>query len=104
MLKVTNRQYSFNVEILVKVGDLVANMSYQIFVGERGKKLVFDKDRCDITDIEYMGVKIEGYGNWTKFSNFHKEMGINYTEALWEAADKVVTDKEIQKVVNTIKL
>ena len=104
MLKVTNRQYSFNVETEVKVGDLVTNVVYQIFVGQKDGKLVFDKDQCDITDTHYMGVKIEGYGNWRKFCDFHKEMGIDFSAALWEAADKIVTDKEVEKIVKTIKL
>ena len=104
MLKVTNRSYSFNIEVEVKVGDLVANVIYQIFVGQESGKLTFDKDHCDITNMEYMGIKMEGYQNWKKFCEFHKEMGIDFNKALWEAADKIVTNKEIEKIVKTIKL
>jgi hypothetical protein len=49
-----------------------------------------------------MGVSIDGYSNWRKFYDFHKEMGIDFQDLLQKEFDKVWTDEFTAQYIKDI--
>lgn len=90
----------------VKVGNLKATLVMQVFVYgfKDDGSILMDMDFVDINDISFEGIPIEGYDNWKKFKNFHKEMGIDFDSILNEKANEIF-DNDFFKdiVVNDVK-
>ena len=100
-MKVTSNVLMSNVEIPVQIGGLKLTVIHQlcIYKGKHGEAS-WDVDIIDHSDITYMGVPIEStYDNWKKFTNFHKEMGIDFNKLIREEACKVFDDKAISLLV-----
>ena len=88
-MKVVRKLVILTLSVPVKVGNLVADMEYQmhIFEGKNGKA-EYDLEWTDILEVFFEGVRIE---NYRKFEKFHSEMGINYDKLLQEKAELQLT-------------
>jgi hypothetical protein len=89
--------YQFEVE----VGDVKAtlDMSLVVWKDDSDEEVQYETEFTDVTNITYRGMEIEGYGKWTKFKEFHMEMGIDYEALIQAEYDKVVTDEVVNKLV-----
>jgi hypothetical protein len=85
----------------VTVGDVKAtlDMSLVVWKDDSDEEVQFETEFTDVTNITYRGMEIEGYGKWTKFKEFHMEMGIDYEALIQAEYDKVVTDEVVNKLV-----
>ena len=100
-MKVTSNLLMSNVEFPVQIGGLKLTVIHQlcIYKGKHGEAS-WEAEIIDHSDITYMGVPIESnYTNWKKFTNFHKEMGIDFDKLIREEANKVFDDKAISLLV-----
>jgi DNA modification methylase len=61
-----------------------------------------DVDFMDQADTTYMGVAIEGYTNWKKFLEFHREMGIDFGTILNDKFDEIWTKEFTTEFVKDI--
>jgi hypothetical protein len=103
-MKIIQKTFNLTVEVPVQVGELRAVTEAQIWVYnmlEDGIRKV-DVDYHDVRDITYMGIKIEGYKNWHKFTEFHKEMGIDFNAAIHTECFKIMSDEAVQDLVKDI--
>jgi hypothetical protein len=89
----------------VTVGDIkaIVEMSLVVWKDNDDNSIQHETEFTDITYITYRGMEIQGYDKWTKFKEFHKEMGIDYDKLIQAEYDKVVTDKAINKLVKETK-
>ena len=100
-MKVTSNVLMSNVEIPVQIGGLKLTVIHQlcIYKGKHGEAS-WDVDIIDHSDITYMGIPIEDtYDAWKKFTNFHKEIGIDFDKLIGEEASKVFDDKAVALLV-----
>lgn len=100
-MKVTSNVLMSNVEIPVQIGGLKLTVIHQlcIYKGKHGEAS-WDVDIMDRSDITYMGIPIEDtYDAWKKFTDFHKEIGIDFNKLINEEASKVFDDKAVALLV-----
>ena len=100
-MKVTSNVLMSNVEIPVQIGGLKLTVIHQlcIYKGKHGEAS-WDVEIIDHSDITYMGIPIEDtYDAWKKFTNFHKEIGIDFDKLIGEEASKVFDDKAVALLV-----
>jgi hypothetical protein len=101
-MKVTAATLMLNIENKIEVGPLKLNVIHQVcfYEGKNGE-IACDFDFMDQTDVTYMGVPIStGYDNWKKFTNFHKEMGIDFDKLIDEESAKIVNDSTACELVD----
>ncbi len=101
-MKVTHATLMLNVENKIEVGPLKLNVIHQVcfYEGKNGE-IACDVDFIDRTDITYMGVPIENtYDAWKKFTNFHKEMGIDFDKRIDEESAKIVNNSTACELVD----
>ncbi len=93
-----------NVELPIEIGQLktTALISLHIYNNEDGTKGA-DVEFMDQMNTTYMGVPIEGYTNWRKFLEFHKEMGINFSDLIGDKVDEVFTEEFTAEFIKDIK-
>ena len=103
-MKVTHATLMVHVENKIEVGPLKLTAIHQICLYEnKDGSIAHDVDLMDHTNITYMGVRVDGnYENWKKFTNFHKEMGIDFDKLINEESDKVLTEQNIKRVVSDL--
>lgn len=101
-MKITAATLMVNVENKIEVGPLKLTAIHQVCLYEKSDgNIAHDVDLIDHTDITYMGVKVDGdYKNWRKFTNFHKEMGINFDKLIDEESNKLLTEQNIKRMVS----
>ena len=104
-MKVTDATLMVNVENKIEVGPLKLNVIHQVCLYKgKNNKVEFDIDFIDQGNITYMGVPIDnGYESWKKFTNFHKEMGIDFNKLIDEEAAKLVNDITARELLGDIK-
>ena len=91
-LQITSKVLMVYVEFPIEVGQLKANALAQLYISNSNDGgRVCDVEFIDQNDITYMGVEIDGYQNWKKFCEFHKGMGIDFSDLLNKEFDKVWT-------------
>jgi glutaredoxin-related protein len=101
-MKVTAATLMLNIENKIEVGPLKLNVIHQVcfYEGKNGE-IACDVEFMDQTDVTYMGVPIStGYDNWKKFTNFHKEMGIDFDKLIDEESAKIVNDSTACELVD----
>ena len=104
-MKVTAATLMLNIENKIEVGPLKLNVIHQVclFEGKNGE-IARDIDFIDQTDVIYMGVPIStSYDNWKKFTNFHKEMGIDFDKLIDEESAKIVNDSTACELVDEFR-
>ena len=102
-LKISQKLLMVTVEFPIEVGQLktTAMAQLHIFTNKDGSRGC-DVDFIDHEDTTYMDVKIDGYNNWKKFCEFHKEMGIDFQNLLHTEFDKVWTDEFTAEFIKDI--
>ena len=103
-MKVTSKLVMLNVEHQIVVGNdaITATVIHQICLskGEEGE-IVADVDFIDITNIEFLGIKInDGYTEFRKFKSQMNEMGIDVDALIDEECVGLITTGDIQKLKN----
>ena len=98
-MKLTAKSFMLNLEETITVGELKANLVAQVM----GTKEGFDIEFMDIIDITYMGIEINGWQNWKKFREFHKEMGIDFQAHIDKKFDEIFTKEAVEEFVKKIK-
>ena len=98
-MKLTAKSFMLNLEETITVGELNANLVAQVM----GTKEGFDIEFMDIIDITYMGIEINGWQNWKKFREFHKEMGIDFQAHIDKKFDEIFTKEAVEEFVKKIK-
>lgn len=99
-IELCNTALNLNFKAPVKVGELEATLHAAVWVYDTGEgRKNFDCEFMDVEDISYMGMKIEGYDNWKKFKNFHKEMGIDFDKILNDKFSDIFTEKSINALI-----
>lgn len=87
----------------VKVGHngvIEATLIHQAFVFEtKNGDIGVDLDFCDVTNVKFMGLPIEGgYSGYKKFKETMSGLSINVDKLMDEAAASLITDEEINKI------
>jgi hypothetical protein len=103
-MKIIQKTFNLTVEVSVQVGELKAIVEAQIWVYNKlddGTRKV-DVDFLDTRDITYMGIEIDGYKNWHKFTEFHKGMGIDFNRAIHDKCSEIMSDEAVQNLVKDI--
>jgi hypothetical protein len=99
-MKITNKTITYILSHDIQIGELTATVEAMVFYTNADS---FDVDFADILDIKYMGVSIDGYDNWQKFKNFHKEMGIDYGKMIDDKFTEVFTKAAVLKLIKAEK-
>ena len=103
-MKITHKTLMVNVEFPIEVGQLKTTAIAQLFVTKDDKgKNEAGVEFIDMGEITYMGMTIEGYTNWKKFKDFHKEMGLDFDKLLDNEFDKVMTDEAVENLIKDIQ-
>ena len=102
-LKITSKVLMVNVEFPLEVGPLktTAIAGLHIYENEDGTKGA-DVDFMGQDNTTYMGVAIEGYTNWEKFLEFHREVGIDFGTILNDKFDEIWTKEFTTEFVKDI--
>jgi len=97
-MKRTNEMMMLNYEHEVNVGDLKAILVAQVWVvGLLKPDPGLEIEYVDTLEITFNGVPINGYENWKKFRDFHKDMGINYDVLLDERFEEAFGERSAFK-------
>jgi hypothetical protein len=103
-MKITSKTLMVNVEFPIEIGQLKTTAIAQLFITKDDKgENEADVEFIDMGEITYMGMKIEGYTNWKKFKDFHKEMGLNFDKLLNDEFNKVMTEENVEKLIKDIQ-
>ena len=104
MLKIKNKNLNLVIVFPIEVGELKVIAETQVWIhkDDDGNNKA-DTDFADISDITYMGIPINGYDNWRKFREFHKEMGIDFDKAIDAKYREVITEEAINELIKDLK-
>lgn len=107
-MKITNKTLMLTLEHDVKVGNndaIEATIMHQAFVFENKEgKIDIDLDFCDVTNVKFLGIEIEGgYQGYKKFKEQMKELGIDVEKLIDEAAKDLITDEDEEKLKSLYK-
>ena len=106
-MKVTSKLVMLNVEHQIAVGNdaITATVIHQVCLSKGEEDEIFvDVDLMDITDIEFLGIKIDdGYKEFQKFKTQMNEMGVDVDTLINEECVGLITTGDIQKLKNEYK-
>jgi hypothetical protein len=103
-MKITHKTLMINVEFPIEVGQLKTTAVAQLFVTKNDQEeYKADVEFVDMGKTTYMDMAIEGYTNWQKFKNFHKEMGLNFDKLLDDEFNKVMTEEAVENLIKDIQ-
>jgi hypothetical protein len=106
-MKVTSKVVMLNVEHQIAVGNdaITATVIHQVCLSKGEEDEIFvDVDLMDITDIEFLGIKIDnGYTEFQKFKTQMNEMGVDVDALINEECVGLITTGDIQKLKNEYK-
>lgn len=83
----------------ITIGELKTTLIAQVM----GTKKDFDIEFMDQINTSYMGIELNGWQNWKKFRDFHKEMGIDYDTHLQKKFEEIFNVASVKKYVNKIE-
>ena len=103
-MKVTSKVVMLNVEHQIAVGNdaITATVIHQVCLSKGEEdEINVDVDLMDITDIEFLGIKIDdGYKEFQKFKSQMNEMGVDVDALINEECVGLITTGDIQKLKN----
>ena len=103
-MKVTSKVVMLNVEHQIAVGNdaITATVIHQVCLSKGEEDEIFvDVDLMDITDIEFLGIKIDNdYKEFRKFKSQMSEMGVDVDALINEECVGLITTSDIQKLKN----
>jgi hypothetical protein len=103
MITITSRCLHLIASFPIQIGELKLTADAMIFVSKNkeGNK-VTEVDFGDLRDITYMGIPIDAYEGWRKFSKFHMEMGIDFNTAIDNKFIEVLNDDAVNDLVKDL--
>lgn len=97
-MKLVSKSFLLMLAEDVQIGELKTTLVAQVM----GDKDSFDIELTDQINTSYMGIDFNGWQNWKKFREFHKEMGIDYGAHLEKKFEEIFTKEAVQKIVNKV--
>ena len=98
-MKLQSKSFMLILEENITIGELELTLAAQVM----GTKEGFDIEHMDSYNISYMGMDLDGYQNWKKFRDFHKEMGIDYDAHIQKKFEEIFNVASVKKFVNKIE-
>jgi hypothetical protein len=98
-MELTAKSFFLTLKEEVQIGELKATLVAQVM----GNKKEFDIEFTDWDDMSYMGHPIEGYTNWTKFADFHQQMGIDFRKMVDDKFNEIFTKEAVSEFVEKVK-
>ena len=98
-MKLQSKSFMLTLTEDVQVGELKTTLLAQVM----GTKEGFDIEFMDQINTSYMGIELNGWQNWKKFRDFHKEMGIDYDAHLQKKFEEIFNVASVKKYVNKVE-
>lgn len=98
-MKLHSKSFMLTLTEDITIGELKATLIAQVM----GTKEGFDIEFMDQINTSYMGIELNGWQNWKKFRDFHKEMGIDYDAHIQKKFEEIFTVASVKKYVNKIE-
>ena len=103
MIKITSKCLHLTVSFPVEIGELKLTAEAVMLVSkDKEGNNVAEVDFADLRDITYMGVPINAHKGWMKFSEFHREMGIDFNEAVDNKFIEVLNDDAVNDLIKDL--
>jgi hypothetical protein len=104
MITITSRCLHLIASFPIEIGELKLTADAMIFVNKNKEgHNVAEVDFGDIRDITYMGIPIDVYEGWKKFTKFHKEMGIDFIKAVDDRFREVMSDDAVNDLIKDLE-
>jgi hypothetical protein len=104
MITITSKCLHLTASFPIEIGELRLIAEAMIFVNKNKEgHNVAEVDFADICDITYMGIPIDAYEGWRKFTKFHKEMGIDFSTAIDNKFREVLNDDAVNYLIKDLE-
>jgi hypothetical protein len=102
-MKITSKTLLISFEHDVKVGNnnaIEATLVHQAWISEnKDGSIGHDLEFIDVDNVKFLGIPIEGgYQGYKKFKTQMKELGVDVEKLMDEAASKLITDEDMNKL------
>jgi len=104
MITITSKCLHLTASFPIEIGELKLTAETMIFVNKNKEgNNVAEVDFADFRDITYMGIPIDAYEGWKKFTKFHKEMGIDFNTAIDNKFREVMNDDAVNYLIKDLE-
>jgi hypothetical protein len=104
MITITSKCLHLTASFPIQIGELKLTAEATMFVSKNKEEHnVAEVDFGDIRDITYMGISIDGYEGWRKFTKFHKEMGIDFDKTVNDRFKEVMNDDAVNYLIKDLE-
>jgi len=104
MITITSKCLHLIASFPIEIGELKLTAEAMIFVNKNKEgNNVAEVDFADLRDITYMGIPIDAYKGWKKFSEFHNEMGIDFNTAIDNKFIEVLNDDAVNYLIKDLE-
>jgi hypothetical protein len=102
-MKITSKTLMISFEHDVTVGNnnaIEATLMHQVWLYEnKDGSIGHDLEFIDVDNVKFLGIPIEGgYQGYKKFKTQMKELGVDVEKLMDEAASKLITDEDVDKL------
>jgi hypothetical protein len=102
-MKITSKTLLISFEHDVKVGNnnaIEATLVHKAWISEnKDGSIGHDLEFIDVDNVKFLGIPIEGgYQGYKKFKTQMKELGVDVEKLMDEAASKLITDEDMNKL------
>ena len=103
MITITSKCLHLIASFPIEIGELKLTAEATMFVSKNKEgNNVAEVDFADLRDITYMGIPIDAHRGWRKFSEFHKEMGIDFNEAVDNKFIEVLNEDAVNDLIKDL--
>jgi hypothetical protein len=103
MITITSKCLHLTASFPIEISELKLTAEAMIFVNKNKEgHNVAEVDFADLRDITYMGIPIDAYEGWRKFSKFHNEMGIDFNTAIDNKFREVMNDDAVNYLIKDL--
>jgi hypothetical protein len=103
MITITSKCLHLIASFPIEIGELKLTAEAMIFVNKNKEgNNVAEVDFADLRDITYMGIPIDAYEGWRKFTKFHNEMGIDFGTAIDNKFREVMNDDAVNYLIKDL--
>jgi hypothetical protein len=103
MITITSKCLHLTASFPIEIGELKLTAEAMIFVNKNKEgNNVAEVDFADLRDITYMGIPIDAYEGWRKFTKFHNEMGIDFGTAIDGKFREVLNDDAVNYLIKDL--
>jgi hypothetical protein len=104
MITITSKCLHLIASFPIEIGELKLTAEAMIFVNKNKEgNNVAEVDFADLRDITYMGIPIDAYEGWRKFTKFHNEMGIDFNTAIDNKFREVMNDDAVNYLIKDLE-